>query len=196
MSNEEDAEEDMLEGIQAAKPADSEAVLSRLLSGDSAGAREEAKRRCWSLPLLETVEQALTAARVYDEPMPDDAEPEEFLEYARGTNESAQAGFVAIATVEMLVNRVGSLSQCKVLAQWLVDQLRGQPVEPVALSVDTLLAHAQAHSQAEYLVRWRGSLWVISALNLTFNEQWVYGPQPGQTVPIVDLDQVWYLAPQ
>jgi len=188
-------DQDALGCLLGQKRPDSEEVLSRLLSGDAKGAHEEAQRRDWPLSLLEAIEQELKAALENDAPMPEGADPEEFLEYARGTNESAQAGFVAIATVEMVFHRVGTLSQCKVLAQWLVDQLQGHPVEPVALSIDGLLGHAHVNPSAQYLVRWRGSVWVVSALTLSFSDQWVYGPQPGQKVPLHALDQAWHLAP-
>lgn len=173
---------------------DSEVVLALLLAQDPAGAMREAEARDWPLVLVTHLTDCLAVAREQDDPMPADADPEEFLEYARGTNDSAREGFVALATVELLLNRVGSLSQCAFLAQWLVNRFLGAPVDPVEVDKADLMAHAETHPDAQYLVRRRASLWVTSAGHLS--EGIVYGPQPGDRWHSADLDQAWFLQPR
>ena len=185
--------QDDLEAIFDQPPAASEAVLALLLAEDSSGARAEALARQWPLVLLEQVEEQLACARSEDVPMPPEGEPEEFLEYARGDARAAEKGLVALATWEMLYNRVGSLSQCRFLAQWMVDKYCGVPLEPVSLDLAAFVAHADEHPDGQYLVRWRAFSWVVHGKYIREGE--VYGPHPGQFSRVDELNQVWYLEP-
>lgn len=185
---------DVIEALAGQSPTASEAVLSRLLAQDAQGARIEAVGREWPLDLLSEIEDLLAHARREDEPMPPDAEPEDFLEYARGTDDSARKGLVALATLEMLINRVGSLSQCVAVAQWFVNKLRGVPLVPLEMPVSDFPAHAGAHPEAQYLLRWRAQVWVSSAEAVYAGR--VMGGRPGEHVSVGELSQVWALVAQ
>lgn len=185
--------QDGLEAIFDQPPEASEAVLALLLAEDSSGARAEALARQWPLELLEKVEEQLACARSEDVPMPPDGEPEEFLEYARGDAHAAEKGLVALAAWELLDNRVGSLSQCRFLAQWLVDKYCGSPLEPVPLNLAAFAAHADEHPDGQYLVRWRAFSWVVSGMGVCDGK--ILGPHPGRSCRIEELHQVWYLKP-
>lgn len=172
-------------------------VILAFLEARNQEAYTEGKKAGWPNSVLQDIESQIAQARQNDQPWDHEADPEEFLEYARGTDDFAKEGYEALQTWDLLIhNATLSLSQSQHLAKYLVDLFQGKQLTPVFLSPQDLLAHAENNPHAQYVVRWRSTTWVAHASSVGMGKSaMIYGPVPGSSKPISELSQVWVLEP-
>ncbi len=173
------------------------AVILAFLEARTQDAYSQGKKAGWPNSVLQDIDAQISQARQNDQPWDKDADPEEFLEYARGSDDFAKEGYAALQTWDLFThNHTVSLSQSQYLANYLVDLFQGQFLTPVSLAPQDLMAHAQNNPDAQYLVRWRSTSWVAHASSMVMRKsEMIYGPLPGSCKPISELSQVWILEP-
>ncbi len=171
-----------------------EAVLAQALSGHPDEARRIGLRKGWPESVVHDLLETLQDAFASDAPMPPDADPEQFLEFARGTtDDAARQGHWATQAWELWSHRTGTISQCIALARWLVQQCQGHRLQPQELLLDGLRKHVESNPDGSYLLRWGNLSWVVPGY--AFQQSEVLGPRGGDSVPIGLLDQAWFLKP-
>lgn len=188
-----DLDEDLMVLVHEHDYSVSEIIFSAFFDQRTHDAYAAGQKAQWPLPILNHIEAKIMVARFNDQPWNEEDLPEDFLEFARGTDAYAKAGYWVLQTWDHLINSVGSLSQSQHLAQWLVDEFKGQPLMPVVVDPKDLEHHAKHQDRPQYLVRWRGSTWVISGFAIGGGE--VLGPNTDEVKRVSELDQVWFLAP-